>query len=192
MPWSTSLQSSEMSIAYWDSTCAVVGDGTRRIQRWLTVHAVSGKRTWIKSIVGWTTANRRWPRSVGILLQGSEPREDTRLNFEGYWNLKHPEGIDIKIKKMISTSCTKIPDSEGQPWFPWMKREQYSTTKIPHHSWIICMRCPNSTHVVNHVNRTLNRQILKWMSPGQDRWRFLGWRVLTQSPSRKFHPRDQS
>jgi len=44
MPWSTSLQSSEMSIAYWDSACAVVGDWTKRIQRWLTVHAVSGKR----------------------------------------------------------------------------------------------------------------------------------------------------
>jgi len=36
-------------------------------------------------------------RSVGILLQGSEPQEDTSLNFEGYWNPTHPGGIAIKI-----------------------------------------------------------------------------------------------
>jgi len=36
-------------------------------------------------------------RSVGILLQGSEPQEDNSLNFEGYWNPKHPGGIAIKI-----------------------------------------------------------------------------------------------
>jgi len=36
-------------------------------------------------------------RSVGILLQGSEQQEETSLNFEGYWNPKHPGGIAIKI-----------------------------------------------------------------------------------------------
>jgi len=60
IPWSTSIESSQMSIAYLDSDCAVVGDGIKRIQRWLTVHAVSVKRAWIKSIVCLTTANRRW------------------------------------------------------------------------------------------------------------------------------------
>jgi len=44
MPWSTSPESSEMSIAYSDSGCAVVGDRTKCIQRWLTGHAVSVKR----------------------------------------------------------------------------------------------------------------------------------------------------
>jgi len=34
-------------------------------------------------------------RSVGVLLQGSEPQEDTSLNSEGYWNRKHPGGIAI-------------------------------------------------------------------------------------------------
>ena len=61
MPLSTSPESSKMCIACSDSNCAVVGDGTKRIQRWLTVHAVSVKRVWIKSIVCLTTANRRWP-----------------------------------------------------------------------------------------------------------------------------------
>jgi len=51
-------------------------------------------------------------RSVGILLQGSEPQEDTSLNFERYWNPEHPGGIAIKIK--VSTSWTEIPKSEGQ------------------------------------------------------------------------------
>jgi len=41
-------------------------------------------------------------RSVGILLQGSEPQEDTSLNFEGYWIPKHPGGIAIKIKIFTS------------------------------------------------------------------------------------------
>ena len=59
MPWSTSPESSEMSIAYSDSGCAVIGDGTKRIQRWLTVRAVSENRAWIKSIVCLATANRR-------------------------------------------------------------------------------------------------------------------------------------
>ena len=40
-------------------------------------------------------------RSVGILLQGSEPQEDTSLKNEGYWNPKHPEGITIKITKRV-------------------------------------------------------------------------------------------
>jgi len=51
-------------------------------------------------------------RSVGILLQGSEPQEGASLNFEGYWNPKHPGGIAIKIK--IFTSLTEMPESEGQ------------------------------------------------------------------------------
>jgi len=36
-------------------------------------------------------------RSVGIQVQDSKPQEDTSLNFEGYWNPKHPGGIAIKI-----------------------------------------------------------------------------------------------
>ena len=51
-------------------------------------------------------------RSVGILLEGSEPQEDTSLNFEGYWNPKHPGGIAIKIK--ISTSGQKKLELEEQ------------------------------------------------------------------------------
>ena len=51
-------------------------------------------------------------RSVGILLYGSEPQEDTSLNFEGYWNPKHPGGIAIKIK--ISTSGQKKLELEEQ------------------------------------------------------------------------------
>ena len=52
--------------------------------------------------------------------------------------------------------------------------------------------CANSTHVINHVDSTLNWQILEWLSKGQDRCRCLGRRVLTPSPGREFHPRDQS
>jgi len=45
LPWSTSPELSEMSIAaYSDSGCAVVGDGIKCIQRWLTVHSVSVKK----------------------------------------------------------------------------------------------------------------------------------------------------
>jgi len=51
-------------------------------------------------------------RSVGVLLQGTNPQEDTSLKVEGYWNPKHPEGIAIKIK--ISTSWSEMPESEGQ------------------------------------------------------------------------------
>jgi len=44
MSGSTSPESSEISIANLDSDCAVVGDGTKSIQRLLTVHAVNVKR----------------------------------------------------------------------------------------------------------------------------------------------------
>jgi len=59
VPWSTSPDSSEMSIAYSDSGCTEVGDGAKRIQRLITVHAVIEKRTWIKSILCFTIANHR-------------------------------------------------------------------------------------------------------------------------------------
>ena len=68
-------------------------------------------------------------RSVGILLHGSEPQEDTSLNFEGYWNAKHPGGIAIKIK--ICTSWTEIPGSEGQRWILGLKNVKCLSTKIP-------------------------------------------------------------
>ena len=71
-------------------------------------------------------------RSVGILLHGSEPQEDTSLKFEGYWNAKHPGGIAIKIK--ICTSWTEIPGSEGQCWILGLKNVKCWSTKIPHHS----------------------------------------------------------
>jgi len=39
-------------------------------------------------------------RSVRILLQGSEPQEDTSLNFERYWNAKHPGGIASRSRPL--------------------------------------------------------------------------------------------
>jgi len=55
-------------------------------------------------------------RSVAVLLQGSEPQEDTSSNLEGYWISKHPGGVTIKIR--ISTSWTEISQSEEQRWIP--------------------------------------------------------------------------
>ena len=132
MPWSTSPESSEWRIAYSDSGCT-----TRRWLNQVYSEVAAGacwKREEDMNTVCSTTANRRWPITridpYSYFSKVANPRtlEDTSLNFEKYWNPKHPEGIAIKIK--ISTSCTKILESEGQRWIPVLKRVQCSPTKI--------------------------------------------------------------
>jgi len=95
MRGSTSPESSEMSTAYSDSGCArnqalEVADGAycERDEGMHKVHSLLNNSR--------TSMTSHKNRSVGI-LRGSEPQEDTSLNFEGYWNPKHPGGIAIKI-----------------------------------------------------------------------------------------------
>jgi len=193
MPWSSSpaWESSGMSIAYSDSGCAVVGDGTKRIQRWLTAHAVFVERAWIKSIVCLTTANRRWP----II------RIDPCAYFSKVANpRKTPAGIlkDIGIQTSrrhchqdqhlyLVDRNTWIRRAALTQVIPGFKRVQCSSTKILQVIMMIVMRCANSTHAIDHVDSTLIRQILGWLSYGQYRCRCLGWRVLTPSPWQEFH-----
>ena len=97
-------------------------------------------------------------RSVGILLQGSEPQEDTSLNIEGYdWNPKHPGGIAIKIKKRIDLYL--VNRNTGIRRAVLNSRNENSTVfvdKIPHDSRRIGMHCANSNNAINHVDGTLN------------------------------------
>ena len=59
MPWSTSPESSDMSIAYFGLWLRYSRWWNQAFQRWLTVHAVSGTRKW-KSPQSFKTAKRRW------------------------------------------------------------------------------------------------------------------------------------
>ena len=194
MPWSTSPESTEMSITYSDSSCAEVGDGTKHSLRWLVVHAVSVRRAWIKSIVCLTTTNHRWPiikiDLYAYFSKVANPRKTPAwiLKNIGIQNIQ--ETLPSRLRSLPRER--KIPDSEGQRWIPGLKRVKCLSTKISHHSRRIGMRWANSTHAINHVDSTLNWQILEWLSKGQAHCRCLGRRVLTPSPWREFHPRDQS
>jgi len=124
-PSSTLPGSSEISIAYSDSPVRL------RCSRWWNPTylemADSACCKWEECNSLLNNSNSSQPmtshknRSVGV-FKSANPRKTPAWIFKGYYNPKHPEGIDIKVKKMISTSGTEILKSEGQRWFPRLIR----------------------------------------------------------------------